>query len=508
MQSDSMHSKIKDEKDYKEVFKSTFLFSFVRVLQMLVGIVRSKLVAIILGPSGIGIMQIYSSATALLKKGCGLGVSQSALRDVSEAKASGNRERFSQIIVTAKRITLFTGAFGLLVTAALSPKLSDWTFGNREHTLRYVFLGLVTFFTICNEVQLSLLKGVRAQKHLVWSSLIGSLSGLFVSVPIFYIWGEEGIVPALIAHAYISYFVTDLFVKKIDYDHVKQPLKETYRLGLPMVRVGGYLMFVGMLDSFFSVVLSSFIGRTDSLDMVGYFQAGSTIMTSYFGIIITSMVMDYYPRISAVHFDNVKVKDELNKQSKIGLLIMLPLVVVFVLFAPYIIDLLYRKDFVCVVSYTDIAIIGATLAVLAECVRMILVAKQTVKTYALTALILKALFIPMYLLLFNKMGLLGLGIAYTLRNVIEVGVYSFIVNYKYKIHIDRETLFLAVLIIILAITTCLVRGISSIAIRYAIGGVIIIGATLYTNNKFKEFMGDSLFNVLKGYVMKSVNKKK
>ena len=93
MKSDSMHSKIKDEKDYKEVFKSTFLFSFVRVLQMLVGIVRSKLVVIILGPSGIGIMQIYASTTALLKKGCGLGVSQSALRDVSYHSIENNNDR-------------------------------------------------------------------------------------------------------------------------------------------------------------------------------------------------------------------------------------------------------------------------------------------------------------------------------------------------------------------------------------------------------------------------------
>ena len=179
-----------EENDYKEIFKSTSLFAFVRVFQLAVGIVRNKLVAIILGPSGVGIIELYSKTTELIKKGSGLGISQSALRDISASKAKGDVDGYYKILLVTKRVVLFTSLLGLILTIALSPLLSKWTFGDKTRTIPYVFLSLVTFFTIRTEIQTSILKGVRAQRHLAVSNMIGAIAGLFVSVPI-YSWEKR-----------------------------------------------------------------------------------------------------------------------------------------------------------------------------------------------------------------------------------------------------------------------------------------------------------------------------
>ena len=85
-----------------------------------------------------------------------------------------------------------------------------------------------------------------------------------------------------------------------------------------------YLSLFGMLSDF---IIRAFISHQSGLDEVGIFQAGSTIVVAYFGIITTALTTDYYPRISAIHSDNQALVIEVNRQAEVGLLLMGPLVV-------------------------------------------------------------------------------------------------------------------------------------------------------------------------------------
>ena len=78
---------------YGGIFKSTFLFSFVQVIRILVGVIKNKIVAVLLGAEGMGIMSIFQNAMNFIKTGAGLGISQSAVKDISEANASEDRNR-------------------------------------------------------------------------------------------------------------------------------------------------------------------------------------------------------------------------------------------------------------------------------------------------------------------------------------------------------------------------------------------------------------------------------
>lgn len=486
----------KDKDDYKEIFKSTFLFAFVRVFQMLIGIIRNKLVAVILGPSGIGILQIYEKTTELIKKGAGLGISQSALRDISVAKSTGEEKKFSDTYTAVRRVNIFTGCLGIIITIILSPCLSRWTCGDNSHTVAYICLSSLVFFNIVSEIQLSILKGVRFQRALAYASIIGSICGLFISVPIYFIWNESGIVPAMIIQSVVNCIVTNFFVKKIKYVKYHQSLKESIMLASPMIKIGVVLVFVGVLDSLFAVILSSFLRSNGGFDTVGFYQAGHTLIHSYFGIIVTSLAMDYYPRVSAVNQDNNKVADEYNKQAQIGLLFILPLATIFIFFAPVIINLLYTSEFLHVIDFVDYAIIGAVFAVISECLRIILIAKQVAKLYATFSLVLKTCMLPVYMVLFYHKGLLGLGIAYMLDNIVQVVAYS-IVNYrKYNIAISRDALILSFASIGSIILMRLIRNIVIIWLSYALASVFVITVILYTNYIFKKKLGMSIVGLL------------
>ena len=182
------------ESSYKGIFKSTFLFGFVQVFNILAKIGINKAVAIFLGTEGMGVIGLYQSTINLLKTATGLGISQSAVRDVSEANGANDKKRFSKIITITNKIIWITAIFGAIVTLLLSSRLSQWTFGNNNYATPFMWISLVIFLNVLSEGQLAILKGMRRLRALAKASLLGSVVGLIAGVPLYYFYREKGII--------------------------------------------------------------------------------------------------------------------------------------------------------------------------------------------------------------------------------------------------------------------------------------------------------------------------
>jgi PST family polysaccharide transporter len=473
---------------YKEIFKYTFLFSFVKVFQIVVGIIRNKVVAVLLGAEGVGIIGILSNAVSLLQTCAGLGISQSAVRDISEANGCENKTQFSRIISLTNRVILFTCLLGCLVTIVLSPFLSEWTFGDKSYSFAYLWLALVVGLNILSEGQFAILKGMRQLRALARASMIGSIVGLVTSVPLYYFLGKSGIVPSIIISAISAVFFSNYFVRKIKYNKTNLSFKEIYKEASPMVKMGAALMFVDFLSLFFELVIASYMRSHGGLEVVGYYRAGTTIITSYFGIVLTAMTTDYYPRISAIHYDNTKLEVEVNRQSEVGLILIFPIAVLFVFLSPLIIQLLYSKEFLQTISYTDYAMLGTILVVCSNNMGMILLAKQAAKIFTVYSFTHRILFVPIYIVFYNLYGLTGLGISYMLNIVVQFLAYGLINRFKYKIKLKRRLNVQLIIVLATVIFTIFLRKIDAASIRYLLGSCALLFSCLYTYKLMKEVM--------------------
>ena len=70
---------------YKSIAKANSIFGGVQLINILISVVRSKFVAIFLGPSGMGMMGLFQSTLDLIKSATNMGLNTSAVRDVSIA---------------------------------------------------------------------------------------------------------------------------------------------------------------------------------------------------------------------------------------------------------------------------------------------------------------------------------------------------------------------------------------------------------------------------------------
>ena len=214
------------EESYKNIFKTTFLFGFVQVFNILIKVITNKIVAVLLGAEGMGIISLFNSTIGLLKSGAGLGISQSAVRDISEANQSGDIRRFSQIISITHGVMIFTSLLGIVLTIILSPYLSNWSFGNNGYTVAFIVISFVVGMNIFSDGQLAILTGMRRLKQLAKASMIGSVVGLLSAVPFYYFLGKHGIVPSLLVTAFSSLLFSSYFVRQIKYDKIKLSIKE------------------------------------------------------------------------------------------------------------------------------------------------------------------------------------------------------------------------------------------------------------------------------------------
>ena len=170
------------DNSYKGIFKSTFLFSFVQIIHIVTKVVVNKFVAIFLGAEGLGIISLYNTAINMLKSGCGLGIKQSAVRDVAEANEKGDIRRISEIISVTNKIILLTAFLGFIVTLFGAPLLSKYSFGSSAFIIPFLILSIAVALNIYAEGQMAIITGMRRLRDLAMANIIGSVVGMITSI--------------------------------------------------------------------------------------------------------------------------------------------------------------------------------------------------------------------------------------------------------------------------------------------------------------------------------------
>lgn len=400
--------------DYRSIFKATSLFGGVKVFTILISIIRSKIVAILIGTTGVGIVGLFNSGTSLIQSITQLGLSQSAVRDVSEAHASGDQARVNRIVTVLRKLVWFTGLLGMLCVIGFSPILSKTSFGNYDYTLSFIFLSVIMLFHQLSGGQNVILQGTRRLKYLARASVWGSLLGLVICVPLYYWLGIKGIVPNLILGAFTAMLLSWYFSRKVPYEPVKVSLKEVIQEGGQMLKMGIAMSVSGILVALSAYILRSFINRQGGIDEVGLFQAGFAIMTTYIGMVFSAMGTDYYPRLSAVNKDNKKCCVIMNQQGEIGILILAPLILVCIVFVPWIVRLLYSERFLGANDYIIWAASGMLFKMASWAISFIFIAKGESKLFMINETAVNVYSLGFQILGYWLLGLKGIGIGYAL----------------------------------------------------------------------------------------------
>lgn len=422
---------------YRSIFKATSLFGGVQVYQILISVIKQKFVAVLLGTTGMGIQGLYQSGIDLVKGITSMGLSQSAVRDVSEANGTGDFHRVSRTITILRRLVWFTGLLGLIATICFSPLLSRSLFGDYDYTIPFIILSVILLLEqLCNG-QRVLLQGMRRLKHLAKASAYGVTVGLVVSVPLYYWLGIKGIVPTLILNSVTSLLLSWLFARKIPVEKVKVTNRETLHEGRTMLKMGIAMSVTGVLGTMMAYILKAFISNVGGVDDVGLYTAGFVILNTYVGMVFTAISTDYYPRLAAVNKDNDKCKEVINQQGEIAVLIIAPLVMLCIIAMPFLVRLVYSKDFLPASDFILWAIPGVMFRASSTVIAYVFLAKAESKLYVINEVSTLLYGLVLRMAGYYFFGLVGLGIAYFLVYILYTIQVYLIARHKYSFNFSK-----------------------------------------------------------------------
>ena len=389
--------------------KATSIFGGVQVFNILISILRSKVIAVLLGPAGIGIAGLFSSTILLIGSLTNFGLGISAVKDIASANESQDDHKVAKVVAVVRRLVWFTAFLGGLVTLFLSPWLSELTFGNKEYTYAFIWLSLTVMFNQVTSGQHVLLQGLRRLNDLAKSNMIGSGLALVVSVPLYYYLSIDGIVPALVVTAIFTFAVSRYYSSKVKIAHTPVTLKETGREGKGMMLMGLLMTLSGAKVLAEAYVIRIFINYVGNVEEVGLYNAGIALINTYVGLLFTAMQPDYFARLAAVADDNTKANGLINQQLEIAVLILSPVLLVLLIFINWVIILLYSTEFVSINMMIYWAFLGLFFRVTAWVVGFLFIAKGKSRLFFWSELISTVYLLGLNLLGYYYGGLEGLG---------------------------------------------------------------------------------------------------
>src|SRR5579884_1187923 len=118
---------------YGEILKSSALVGGAQVMNVAIGIGRTKVMAMFLGPAGFGIAGLFNSIVDLAQNIAGLGVNSSGVRQIAEAVGSDDTDRISLTIAVLRRTSVVLGVVGAVALVIFSRQISQLTFGTQRY---------------------------------------------------------------------------------------------------------------------------------------------------------------------------------------------------------------------------------------------------------------------------------------------------------------------------------------------------------------------------------------
>lgn len=370
-----MTSQDQAKHSYGQILRSSALIGGASAINVAIGILRTKAIALLLGPSGLGVMSLYGSIADLATSIAGIGVQSSGVRQIAAAVGSGDEERVSETAFVLRRTALVLGVAGAALLFAFQRQVSALTFGSESYATDVGLLSLVVLFSSIYGGQVALIQGKRRIGDLARIGVTGSLLGLVVGVGLVYLLRENGIVPALVGIAAMTCFASWWYSRRVVTLQVSMSASRVYYEARALLKLGVAFMASGLLTMGAAYAIRSIVTRWLGVEAAGLYQCAWALGGLYVGFVLQSMGADFYPRLTAAAHDDTECNRLVNEQAHISLLLAAPGIVATLVFAPVVIELFYSSRFDGAIPIVRWFCLGMILRVVAWPMGFIILAK-------------------------------------------------------------------------------------------------------------------------------------
>jgi len=401
--------------DSRGLIKSMLIIGLAQVINILISIFRMKLLAVLLGPSGVGLLSIYNSLLNILQQTAGLGMEASGVREIASSRGEETiLSRVRRVIVAAH---LLQGTLAMLAVWLMREQVAIWLFGDTLRATEIGLIGIAILVSLLTVAQTALLQGLQKIDDLgritVFGAFISTAAGLFA------IWlqGESGLILFILVQPLASYLVALRYTRRLPQPATSSlSLMQIWRVWKSMAKLGAGFMLGGMAGAVTLFLVRGQISQELGLNAAGYFAAAWSITMTYLGFLLSAMATDYYPRLTGIIHDKVKAVGLINDQAQLSLAIGGPVLLLFMGLAPWVTTVLFSSEFAPTVPLIQWQMVGNVFKLASWALSFSIIAAARAKTFLIMELSYNMIFWGVVVVFLPRYGL-------------EVTAYAFVLSY-------------------------------------------------------------------------------
>lgn len=383
---------------------------------------RTKAMAIMLGPAGFGLMGTFMAIVDLASSVASMGVNRSGVRQIAEAQGSGDSRRIAVTVTVLRRIAVVLGLFGVLGVAALAIPIADLSFGHVQYASAVALLALAVFFKLVADGQSALLQGMRRIADFAKVGVVGAAFGALAAIPLVYLFREAGVALSIVAAAAMTAATSWWYSRKVRVEPARMSTAEFGHETKALLRLGVAFMFSGLMMMGAAYAVRVIVLRIEGLDAAGLYQAAWTLGGMYVALILQAMGADFYPRLVAVANNHAVCNRLVNEQTQVSLLLASAGVLATLALAPFLLEFFYSESFRTAAEALRWICLGMAMRVMTWPMGYIIIAQGNQKLFIFAEAAWTIVNVGLSYVCVSNFGLVGAGVAFFLSYVFHAAI--------------------------------------------------------------------------------------
>ncbi|MFT5634700.1 MAG: O-antigen/teichoic acid export membrane protein [Cognaticolwellia sp.] len=464
-----------EENSKKQILKSSAIIGGASFLTILIGLVKVKVLAVLLGPAGIGLMGILITIMSVGSTFFGMGLSTSGVREIAlNNKENDNLDLVRKALFSANCIL---GLLAILFIVIFKEKLSVLFFQSPDYHLAITVIAVGVFFSLISGSQTALLQGLRRIRQLAEVRVFSALAATVIGLLAVWQFGESSVPFFIITVPLITSVVAYYYCRQLPkIANVSNSLKQLSIQWRSMFNLGLAFMLTGLMTVSSQLIVRSIISQELNLEAVGFFQASWQISMTYITFVLGAMAADYYPRLTEKIHNKNEANRLVNEQTEIAIIFAAPVLLAMLAFAPLVINLLYSSEFNASIEILRWQVSGDVLKVISWPLGFIMGAQGRSKLFVFTELLWNTTYIIFVYFGIDRYGIEITGYAFTASYFIYIFVIYFV---SQKINGFKWTINNIKLIIMLIVTSSILLLSSYLSfLSTLIFGILFVSASI------------------------------
>jgi O-antigen/teichoic acid export membrane protein len=400
----------------RNLFHAAAFTSLSTLVTLVVGIARTKVVAVSIGAYGVGLSSQVYTALSLSSTLVSTGFANAIVRGTAADQTARDVAHASTLLATGYASVLVLAGAGMLVLLAGHAFVADSLFGNNAPVIALIALAVAAPFSAIASLEQAVTQGLKGVRLLALANSVAAVLGLLLVWPLVAVFGIAG----ALAHIGIFSVATCLVNLWARHRAARETGFAVTPFASPSLRALKKLVSYGSANAVAGIVTTanllfvrSYIINVLGVDQNGIYQVLWAIPAQSVSLVLNTLSFYAFPLISGLR-GAAEVNDAINTSLRFTLATATPLLVTLVMLSHPLVVLLYSPEFSPAATLLPLQLAGDFLKAIVWALGLSLLGRGHLVAFTTLDVVWSVVFTGCTLLLTPHVGLSGAVISYVL----------------------------------------------------------------------------------------------